>query len=154
MTKYRAWAQLAVVILVVWYLVSLVKSCQADPTQTQLFSQLEIMRGDMQEITNAGGRVINYDNNSKTTFARDYLLLSIDPATWNEDLQKAYVNTLLTRGWIPVKGDDDKFSFCKGGASALVGAPTANRNGFVDMIFDSSTISACKKKLSINTGTH
>lgn len=76
MGKIRTVMQLAVILLFVFAIVSLVRSCQSDPTQMELFDRLEMMRSDMQAVISDGGRVVSYDNNRKTTFARVYLLLS------------------------------------------------------------------------------
>ncbi|MDF3101014.1 MULTISPECIES: hypothetical protein [Burkholderia] len=97
------WLQFSVIAIFVVAVISLVRSCQADPAQTQLFDQLAMMRDDMQAIINDGGRVVRYDNNGKTTFSRVYLLLSIERKTWSVDLQRIYGNTLLARGWVMVK---------------------------------------------------
>lgn len=78
--------QLVVIALLIFALVNLVRSCQSDPTQMQLFNQLATMRNDMQAVIHDGGHVVKYDNNGKTTFARVYLLLSIDRQTWTIDL--------------------------------------------------------------------
>ncbi|WP_155696671.1 hypothetical protein [Burkholderia stagnalis] len=148
MVKFKTWLQLMVIVIFVAVAVSLVRSCQADPTQIQLFDRLAMMRSDMQAIIDDGGRVVRYENNEKTTFARVYLLLSIDRQAWTIDLQRAYENTLLARGWVRVKGRANKLSLCKNGAFASVIAPTADRNGSIAMTFDAASISKCQKLLS------
>ncbi|WP_175998879.1 hypothetical protein [Burkholderia stabilis] len=147
MEKLKTWLQLAVVAIFVVVAVSLVRSCQADPTQIQLFDRLAMMRNDMQAIIDGGGRVVRYDNNEKTTFAGVYLLVSIDRQTWTVDLQRIYGNTLLARGWVRViRGSE--LSFCKNGAFASVTAPIAGRNGSISMTFDAASVSKCQKLLS------
>jgi hypothetical protein len=143
--KYRMWLQLAVIALFIFALVNLLRSCQSDPTQIQLFDHLAIMRNDMQAVIHDGGQVVRYDNNGKTTFARVYLLLSIDRQTWTIDLERTYINTLLARGWTQVKGANSERSFCKNGAFASITAPADIRNGSVGMTFDAASISKCEK---------
>lgn len=145
--KLKMWLQFSVIAIFVVAVISLVRSCQADPTQTQLFDQLAMMRDDMQAIINDGGRVVRYDNNGKTTFSRVYLLLSIERKTWSVDLQRIYGNTLLARGWVMVKNEAGERSFCKGGAFASVTAPATDRNGSIAMVFDAASISKCQKLL-------
>jgi hypothetical protein len=145
--KYRTWMQLVVIALLIFALVSLVRSCQSDPTQMQLFNQLATMRNDMQAVIHDGGHVVKYDDNGKTTFARVYLLLSIDRQTWTIDLERAYRNTLLARGWTQVKEATSELSFCKNGAFASVTAPANTRNGSVGMTFDAASISQCQKAI-------
>lgn len=146
--KLKTWSQFAVIAIFVAVVVSLVRSCQADPTQIKLFDQLAMMRTDMQAVIDDGGRVVRYDNNGKTTFARVYLLRSIDRQTWTVDLQRAYGNTLLARGWVRVRGGANELSLCKNGAFASVTAPTTDRNGSIAMTFDAASISKCEKLLS------
>lgn len=140
--------QLAVILLFVFAIVSLVRSCQSDPTQMELFDRLEMMRSDMQAVISDGGRVVSYDNNRKTTFARVYLLLSIDKQTWTVDLQRVYRETLLARGWRQVRGAGGNLSFCKRGASAEIAAPAATGGGYVDMEFDANSITQCREALA------
>ncbi|WP_175872941.1 hypothetical protein [Burkholderia sp. BCC0397] len=147
MVKFKTWFQFLIIAIFAVAMVSFVRSCQADPTQGQLFDQLAMMRDDMRAIINDGGRVVRYDNNEKTTFARVYLLLSVDRKTWGVDLERAYGNTLLARGWVPVKKEANELSLCKGGAFASVTAPTADRNGSIAMIFDAASISKCQRLL-------
>ena len=144
------WLQFAVIVIFVVAVVSLVRSCQADPTQIQLFDRLAMMRNDMQAIIDSGGNIVRYENNEKTMFARVYLLLSIDRKTWAVDLQRAYGNTLLARGWVRVKGGAGELLFCKNGAFASVTAPAADRNGSIAMTFDAASISKCQRLLSEN----
>ncbi|CAN0620611.1 conserved protein of unknown function [Burkholderia multivorans] len=141
MVKLKTWLQFVVIAIFVVVVVSLARSCQADPTQIQLFDRLAMMRTDMQAVIDDGRRVVNYDNNEKTTFARVYLLLSIDRRTWTIDLQRAYGNTLLARGWVRVRGGADELSLCKNGAFASVTSPTTDRNGSIAMAFDAASIS-------------
>lgn len=145
--------QLAVIALFVSVIVSLVRSCKSDPTQMELFDRLAMMRSDMQAVISDGGRVTSYDNNRKTTFARVYLLLSIDNHTWTVDLQRAYRETLLARGWKQVRGEAGNLSFCKRGASAEIGAPRATGGGYVDMEFDANSITQCGEALAVDAAS-
>lgn len=58
--------EIAVVALFVIVIVSLVRSCQDDPTQMELFDRLAMMRSDMQAVINDGGQVVDYYNNKTT----------------------------------------------------------------------------------------
>lgn len=145
--------ELAVVVLFVFTVVSLVRSCQSGPTQMELFDRLAMMRSDMQAVINDGGQVVDYYNNNKTTYARDHLLLTIDKRSWTLELQSAYSKTLLMRGWKKVKGDAGNLSFCKRGASAEIAAPTATGGGYVDMEFDANSISQCREALAADAAS-
>ena len=145
--------QLVVMALFVLVIVSLVRSCQSDPTQMQLFERLAMMRNDMQAVIGDGGRVVSYDDNRKTTFARVYIQLSIDKQTWSVDLQQAYRQTLLTRGWKQVRGAAGNLACCKSGAVAVISAPAAPGAGDVDMEFDANSIARCREALAANAAS-
>jgi hypothetical protein len=146
--KIRAVIQLTAIALFVLAIVSLVRSCQSDPTQMELFDRLAMMRSDMQAVISDGGRVASYDNNRKTTFARVYILLSIDKQTWTADLERAYRGALLARGWTQVRGETGALSFCKSGAFAVIAVSATTGNGYVDMEFDANSIAQCREALA------
>ena len=151
--KIRTGMQLAVIVLFVLAMVSLVRSCKRDPAQMQLFERLAMMRSDMQAVIGNGGRVTNYDDNRKTTFARVYILLSIDKQTWTINLQRAYRDTLLARGWTQVRGAADVLSFCKNGAFAVLSDSAAANGGYVDMEFDANSLAQCREALAANAAS-
>ena len=145
--------ELTVVALFVFAIVSLVRSCQSDPTQMELFDRLAMMRSDMQAVISDGGRVSSYDDNRKTTFARVYILLGIDKQTWTADLERAYRGTLLARGWKQVKERTGELSFCKSGAFAVISVSATTGNGYVDMEFDANSISQCREALAADAAS-
>jgi hypothetical protein len=148
--KYKTLPELAAIAVFVWVIVALVRSCKEDPTQTQLFTQLTIMRSDMQAIMRVGGKVTDYDNNRKTTFASAYLLLSVSADSWSDSLRRSYMETLLTRGWRQVKYSGGNLYFCKQGAYASLISPHENYGGAVSMVFSGVTINQCNKLLPGN----
>jgi hypothetical protein len=115
--KFRLRLQIFVVAVVIVVIASFVKSCNSEPTQRQLFNKLSMMRADMVGIMETGGRVISYDNNSKTTFARVYLLLMVDGGRQSRELSDKYKDFLLSRGWVLAGHSMDGLRLCKQGAS-------------------------------------
>jgi len=147
LVKCKTLLELTAIAIFVCAIVSLVRSCKEDPTQTQLFTQLTMMRSDMQAIVNIGGNVTNYDNNRKTTFASAYLLLTVSADSWSDALRRSYMETLLTRGWRQVKYSNGNSYFCKQGAYASLISPHDNYGGGVTMVFSGATIFQCNKLL-------
>lgn len=146
--------QLVVIGLFVLVIVSFIRTCQSDPTQMELFDRLAMMRSDMQAVISDGGRVVDYyNNNSKTTFARAHLMLTIDGKSWTVDLRRAHRETLLARGWKQVSGAVENMSFCKSGAFAVISAPATTGGGYVDMEFDANTIVQCRKALTADAAS-
>jgi hypothetical protein len=143
--KFRSWIQLCFIAIVVFVLVSFIRSCDADPTQGQLFSTLSVMRTDMDEVEQAGGLVISYDNNDKTTFARVYLLLTVDAVGQSQELSEKYKDVLVSRDWTLVNGASGRFELCKQGASASVLVSQDRERVAVGMTFDAASISKCRE---------
>ncbi|MEM5312354.1 hypothetical protein [Paraburkholderia sp. JHI869] len=99
----------------------------------------------MEQIMNSGGRVISYDNNSKTTFSRVYLLLTVDAGGQPEDLSTKYKDVLLSREWVPAGRAIDGSRFCKQGALASVLVSRDAQRVAVGMTFDAASIAVCKR---------
>ncbi|MFC5431877.1 hypothetical protein ACFPTO_24240 [Paraburkholderia denitrificans] len=141
----RTWTQLAVVAAVIFVIVSFIRSCNSAPAQDQLFGTLSMLRADMDQIVHTGGRVISYDNNSKTTFSRVYLLLTADAGGRARELSAKYQDSLLSRGWTPAGSSIDGLRFCKQGATASVRASQDEQRIAVGMVFDAASISTCRR---------
>lgn len=146
--SYKIFLRLAVVAIVVWVLVELIHSCGENPTQNQLFTQLTMMRSDMQAVIKSGGQVTDYDDNRKTTFSRVYLILGVSAESWSDSLRRTYTDTLIGRGWHQVKSDESKPIFCKQGVYASLLPPHNEYGASLTMEFDASSTMQCRKLLS------
>jgi hypothetical protein len=106
-----------------------------------------MMRADMVGIMETGGRVISYDNNSKTTFARVYLLLMVDGGRQSRELSDKYKDFLLSRGWVLAGHSMDGLRLCKQGASTSLLVSQDEQRIAVGMTFDAASISICKRNV-------
>jgi len=137
------WVQFGFLAVIAVIVVGFVRSCSADPSQLQLFEALTSMRADMDKVVVAGGRVLNYDNNGKTTFARVYLLLSVDADSRSQELLTRYKTVLISQGWVPVRASSRGLDLCKQGAMASVLASNDDARLSVDMAFDAASAALC-----------
>ena len=128
------------VLLTIFYL-----SFKSDPPSIEVSSEEKMMRLDMREVINAGGKVDDYDDNRKPSFSRAYQVATMSADSWSYELYKSYVKILLDREWVQVKKTEGGQFFCKRGAYASLLYPHNGYGVSIGMEFDESTIIQCKK---------
>jgi len=122
--------------------------CSDGPSDAEMRAKGQIFRGDMQALIDIGGKVADYQNGTRHP---NYYFLTLDAKSFNQELQKKYINKLTAMGWRKINQNDAAATiFCKDGAQALIatsGGTTWNGTNMssINMVYNVGTIEECKQ---------
>ncbi|HWW07671.1 hypothetical protein [Collimonas sp.] len=121
--------------------------CSGGPSDAEIRAAGRMFRIDMQALIDSGGKVMDYQDGRRNA---NYYFLTLDADSFNESLQKKYIDKLADMGWMKLEQNDaTEIFFCKNGARTLIAIGDKTMNGkktsSIIMVYTAQTIKDCQQ---------